>query len=219
MDAQFWLGFINIIILDLVLSGDNAVVIGMASRKLPAHQQKQAILYGTIVAVILRVLLTLIAVWLLKIPLLKAVGGLLLVWIAIKLLMDEDEEEDLELGYGLKSAVKTIIIADVVMSLDNVLAVAGAAHGDFLLVLLGLALSVPILMGGSRIVATVMNKLPWLVYVGSGILAYTAGQLLVEDKIIHDHLVTRADYLTWMTPTLLIGLVLGAGYLFRGRRT
>ncbi|SDW09670.1 integral membrane protein, YjbE family [Marininema mesophilum] len=211
MDAQFWLGFINIIILDLVLSGDNAVVIGMASRKLPAHQQKKAILYGTIAAVVLRVALTLIAVWLLKVPLLKAIGGLLLVWIAIKLLVDGDNEEDIEIGSGLKSAIKTIIIADVVMSLDNVLAVAGAAHGDFLLVLLGLALSVPILMGGSRVVATLMNKLPWLVYVGSGILAYTAGQLLVEDKIIHDNIIVNAPYLTWVTPVVLILLVLGAG--------
>src|SRR5699024_3743552 len=174
MDTQFWFGFFNIIILDLVLSGDNAVVIGMAARKLPDRQRKQVMLYGTGAAVLLRVTLTLIAVWLLKVPLLKTVGGLLLIWIAIKLLADEGEEADIHVGQGLRSAIKTIIVADIVMSLDNVLAVAGAAHGNFWLVLFGLALSIPLLMWGSKTVASIMNRLPWLVYVGAGILAYTA---------------------------------------------
>ncbi|OYD07860.1 TerC family protein [Paludifilum halophilum] len=216
MDIQFWIGFINIIILDLVLSGDNAVVIGMAARKLPQEQRKKAILYGTLAAVILRVTLTLIAVWLLKIPLLKAIGGLLLLWIAVKLLADEGGEADLRMDDGLKSAIRTIIVADVVMSLDNVLAVAGAAHGNFWLVLFGLALSIPILMWGSKLVAVVMNKLPWLVYVGAGILGYTAGQLIVEDPILHERLWKQVQGISWVVP---LGLTAGVLLIGRWRRT
>ncbi|PTX65015.1 YjbE family integral membrane protein [Melghirimyces profundicolus] len=219
MDAQFWIGFVNIIILDLVLSGDNAVVIGMAARRLPEKQRKQAIVWGTAAAVALRVTLTLIAVWLLKVPLLKTVGGLLLLWIALQLLADEEGEAELSVGHGFKSAIKTIIVADVVMSLDNVLAVAGAAHGNFWLVLFGLALSIPILMWGSKVVASIMNRLPWLVYVGSGILAYTAGQLIVEDPIIHNSIIRQAEFLSWLTPAALIILVLFIGRVWKERRS
>ncbi|GGE23226.1 hypothetical protein GCM10011571_26650 [Marinithermofilum abyssi] len=212
MDMHFWIGFFNIIVLDLVLSGDNAVVIGMASRKLPEEQRKKAIILGTAAAVLLRVALTLIAVWLLQVPLLKAFGGVLLLWIAVKLLLEEDEvEDDLDVGQGLKAAVKTIIIADVVMSLDNVLAVAGAAHGDFFLVLFGLALSIPILMWGSKVVATLMNTLPWLTYVGAGILGYTAGQLLVEDPWIHGPLTQWWSGIIWGAPILFAVVVILIG--------
>ncbi|MDA8353254.1 MAG: TerC family protein [Firmicutes bacterium] len=219
MDTQFWFGFFNIIILDLVLSGDNAVVIGMAARKLPDRQRKQVILYGTGAAVLLRVTLTLIAVWLLKVPLLKTVGGLLLIWIAIKLLADEGEEADIHVGQGLRSAIKTIIVADIVMSLDNVLAVAGAAHGNFWLVLFGLALSIPLLMWGSKTVASIMNRLPWLVYVGAGILAYTAGQLIVDDPVIHENVIVYAEFLSWLIPTALVLLVLWVGHAWKEARS
>ncbi|SMO49441.1 TerC family protein [Melghirimyces algeriensis] len=216
MDAQFWIGFFNIIILDLVLSGDNAVVIGMAARKLPQNQRKKAIVWGTAAAVFLRVSLTLIAVWLLEVPLLKGIGGILLLWIAIQLLTDDDGEADIHTGEGLRSAIKTIIVADVVMSLDNVLAVAGAAHGNFWLVLFGLALSIPILMWGSKLVASIMNRFPWLVYVGAGILAYTAGQLIVEDPIIHARIIRQMEILTWLIPVVLIVFVMIIG---RSRRS
>lgn len=219
MDTQFWFGFFNIIILDLVLSGDNAVVIGMAARKLPDRQRKQVILYGTGAAVLLRVTLTLIAVWLLKVPLLKTVGGLLLIWIAIKLLADEGEEADIHVGQGLRSAIKTIIVADIVMSMDNVLAVAGAAHGNFWLVLFGLALSIPLLMWGSKTVASIMNRLPWLVYVGAGILAYTAGQLIVDDPVIHENVIVYAEFLSWLIPTALVLLVLWVGHAWKEARS
>ncbi|GGA35571.1 membrane protein [Kroppenstedtia guangzhouensis] len=219
MDAQFWIGFFNIIILDLVLSGDNAVVIGMAARRLPDKQRRQAIIYGTGAAVFLRIALTLIAVWLLKIPLLKTVGGLLLLWIALKLLADEGGEAEVDMGDGLKAAIKTIIIADVVMSLDNVLAVAGAARGNIWLVLFGLALSIPILMWGSKLVAVIINRLPWLVYVGAGILAYTAGQLIVEDPIVHDHIIRYVEFLSWLTPVALILLVLMVGHFWKEHRS
>jgi YjbE family integral membrane protein len=211
LDTQFLIGFINIIILDLVLSGDNAVVIGMAARALPERQRKKAIIFGTSAAIVLRVALTGIAAYLLNIPLLMSVGGLVLLWIAVKLVTEEDDETEVHVGRGLKEAIKTIIVADVVMSLDNVLAVAGASHGDFWLVLFGLMLSIPIIMWGSRIIAVMMNKLPWLVYVGSAILGYTAGQLIVEDPIIHQQFVESVSALTWALPLTLALLVVIAG--------
>jgi YjbE family integral membrane protein len=211
LDTHFWIGFINIIILDLVLSGDNAVVIGMAARALPERQRKKAIILGTSAASVLRVALTGIAAYLLNIPLLMSVGGLVLLWIAVKLVAEEDDETDVHVGRGLKEAIKTIVIADVVMSLDNVLAVAGASHGDFFLVLFGLMLSIPIIMWGSRIIAVMMNKLPWLVYVGSAILGYTAGQLIMEDPIIHQQFIASMSALSWAVPLALALLVVIAG--------
>ncbi|MDN4594878.1 TerC family protein [Polycladomyces subterraneus] len=211
MDTQFLIGFINIIILDLVLSGDNAVVIGMAARALPERQRKKAIIFGTSAAIVLRVALTGIAAYLLNIPLLMSIGGLILLWIAVKLVSEEDDETEVHVGRGLKEAIKTIIVADVVMSLDNVLAVAGASHGDFWLVLFGLMLSIPIIMWGSRIIAVMMNKLPWLVYVGSAILGYTAGQLIVEDPIIHEQFIESVSALSWAVPLALALLVVIAG--------
>jgi YjbE family integral membrane protein len=211
LDTSFWIGFINIIILDLVLSGDNAVVIGMAARALPYRQRKKAILLGTSAAILLRVALTGIAAYLLNIPLLMSVGGLVLLWIAMKLIAEEDDGTEVHVGRGLKEAVKTIIIADVVMSLDNVLAVAGAAHGNFWLVLFGLALSIPIIMWGSRVIAVMMNQLSWLLYVGSAILGYTAGQLIVDDPIIHQRIMASASSLTRTLPFILAVLVVIAG--------
>lgn len=215
MDTKFWIGFFNIIIIDIILSGDNAVVIGMAARHLPAHQRKKAILFGAGAAILLRASLTAIATYLLKIPLLAAIGGVLLIWIAIKLLLEEEENTHVSVGDSMRSAIKTIIVADVVMSLDNVLAVAGAAHGNIFLVLFGLALSIPIIMWGSRLVASILNKLPWLVYVGSAILGYTAGQLIVEDPIIEKHVLHGQDVLTTIIPiALAVGVVI-VGYIVK----
>lgn len=216
METGFWIGFINIIILDLVLSGDNAVVIGMAARNLPAEQRKKAILLGTGVAIVLRAALTMIATYLLKIPLLMTVGGLLLIWIAVKLLIEkEDKHADVSPVNNLRSAIKTIIIADVVMSLDNVLAVAGAAHGNVFLVLFGLALSIPIIMWGSKLIATIMNKFPWIVYVGAAILGYTAGDLIVGDKYVKEWI--TIDMIETLIPIVLAVVVLVVGMILRKR--
>jgi YjbE family integral membrane protein len=216
METGFWIGFINIIILDLVLSGDNAVVIGMAARNLPAEQRKKAILLGTGVAIGLRAALTMIATYLLKIPLLMTVGGLLLIWIAVKLLIEkEDKHADVSPVNNLRSAIKTIIIADVVMSLDNVLAVAGAAHGNVFLVLFGLALSIPIIMWGSKLIATIMNKFPWIVYVGAAILGYTAGDLIVGDKYVKEWI--TIDMIETLIPIVLAVVVLVVGMILRKR--
>ncbi|WP_232333823.1 MULTISPECIES: TerC family protein [Thermoactinomyces] len=214
MEPAFWLAFFNIIIIDLILSGDNAVVIGMAARKLPPAQRKKAIVFGAGVAVLLRSTLTVVAAYLLNIPLLKTVGGILLIGIAVKLLVEEDDGVDVHAGDTLKSAIKTIIIADVVMSLDNVLAVAGASHGSVFLVLIGLALSIPFIMWGSNIIAGLLNRFPWLLYVGAAVLGYTGGQLIVEDPFVHQ-LLTGLDVLNLIIPVALAVIVVISGYAWK----
>ncbi len=214
-DTEFWIGFFNIIIIDLILSGDNAVIIGMAARNLPEAQRKKAILIGAGAAVFLRAALTAIAAYLLNIPLLMTVGGLLLLWIAVKLLVEQEEESHVTVGTNMRNAVKTIIIADVVMSLDNVLAVAGAAHGNFYLILFGLALSIPIIMWGSKLVANILNRFPWLVYVGSAILGYTAGDLIVGDPIVQKHFLQGFGVVQEGLPIVLGVLVVFIGYLWK----
>ncbi|MBA4543932.1 TerC family protein [Thermoactinomyces sp. CICC 10521] len=211
----FWIGFFNIIILDLLLSGDNAVVIGMAARNLPEHQRKKAVMIGAGMAVILRASLTAIAAYLLKIPLLMTIGGILLLWIAVNLLADEEEGTEVSLGRTLKSAIKTIIVADVVMSLDNVLAVAGAAHGSVVLVLFGLALSIPIIMWGSGLVASLLKRLPWLIYAGTAILGYTAGELMIGDPLVRSYLSGGQDYLDTAVPIVLAILVMVGGHVMK----
>lgn len=184
MEEYFWWGIIHIFLIDLVLSSDNAVVIGMACRNLPLQERRRAVFYGTMGAIGLRVLLTGLTTWILDIPLVKAIGGLLLLWIAGKLLFGQDEVQDVASSSSVAQAVKTIIIADFVMSLDNVLAVGGAAHGDLWLVILGLMMSIPLLMWGSAWVARLMNRFPVLVLLGGGILTFTAVDMCLEDPYV-----------------------------------
>lgn len=216
-DPEIWLALFNIIVADILLSGDNAVVIGMAARNLPKEQQKKAILFGAGAAVLLRASLTIIATYLLGVPLLKAVGGVLLLWIAMKLLLEDEGENNTQIsgGTNMKSAIKTIVIADVVMSLDNVLAVAGAAKGHMGLVLFGLALSIPIIMWGSRLVSLIMTKFPWLVYVGSGILGYIGGQLIAEDPIVFKNVLQSHEIYSTVIPIITAILVLGIGFILK----
>lgn len=216
-DPAFWFGFFNIIIIDIILSGDNAVMIGMAARKLPEKQRKKAIVFGAGAAVLLRATLTAIAAYLLNIPLLMTVGGILLIAIAIRLLLDNESETNVDIGDSLKSAIKTIIVADVVMSLDNVLAVAGASHGNIFLVLFGLALSIPIIMWGSNLIANLLNRMPWLVYVGAAILGFTGGQLIVEDPFIQGQLLIGMDALNYVIPLVMAVMVVIGGYAWKQR--
>lgn len=218
MDLAFWIGFINIIIIDLVLSGDNAVVVGMASRRLPPKERKKAIFWGTVGAVGLRVLFTGLAAWLLGIPYIKIVGGCLLIWIAVKLLIQQEEVSHIQSGKNLWEAVKIIIIADFVMSLDNVLAIGGAAKGNLWLVLFGLMLSVPLLMWGSSMVARWMNEYPILIYFGSGVLAFTAATMILEDPLAAERLLGRYNipYLDTIIPLLVTGVVIMIGRVWRG---
>lgn len=184
---EFWTALLSIIIIDLVLAGDNAIVIGLAARNLPKHQQKKAIIWGTVGAVVIRALATIFVVWLLKIPGLLLVGGILLVWIAYKLLVEEKGHDDIEAGGSLWEAIRTIIIADVLMGLDNVLAVAGAAHGSFLLVVLGLVISVPIMVWGSTLILKWIERFPIIITIGAGVLAWTASKMIVGEPFLKEY--------------------------------
>ena len=180
--AVFWIAVGQIILIDIVLSGDNAVVIAMACRNLPAELRRQGIFWGVGGAVSLRVILTTFAALVMNLPWLKLVGGLLLFWIAVKLMLPEDEEgEDVAGATHLLGAVKTIVVADFVMSLDNVIGVAGAAHGSIALLLFGLAVSIPLIVWSSQVIMHLMERWPVIVLFGAGLLGYVAGQMVCSD--------------------------------------
>ncbi|MNJ40236.1 Integral membrane protein TerC family protein [compost metagenome] len=179
--STFYLALINIIFIDLILAGDNAIVIGMAARKLPQHLQKKAIIFGTSGAIILRIVATLVVVQLLSIPYLHAIGGLLLVVISYKVLTDDGNHDTITAKDSLWPAVRTIVIADAAMGLDNVIAVAGASQQHTVLVILGLLISIPIVMWGSTLFIKIMDKFPWIAYVGAAVLAYTAANMITAE--------------------------------------
>ncbi|CAG9178448.1 TerC family protein [Cupriavidus respiraculi] len=215
---QFLTALLSIVVIDLVLAGDNAIVIALAARNLPPHLQKKAVIWGTVGAVVVRSAMTIGVVWLLKIPGLMLVGGLALVWIAYKLLSDDSgEDEHGQSASTLAGAMKTIIIADAVMGVDNVLAVAGAAHGSFLLVVLGLLISIPIVVWGSTLVLKLMARYPFIIYIGAGVLAFTAVKMIVHEPLIRDFF-NANPVINWGLYVLIVGGVLGAGYLVQKRR-
>ncbi len=176
----------TIFMVNVVLSGDNAVVIALACRKLPPKQQKMAILLGSGGAVLFRVILTIVIVYLLKIPFLQAVGGLLLVCIAVKLLKDEDSGKYVQSADNLAEAIKVIVVADLIMSLDNTLAIAAVSKGNWPMLIIGLATSIPIIIFCAQLIMYLMKKLPIILYIGSGILGWTAGEMLVGDKKVYE---------------------------------
>jgi YjbE family integral membrane protein len=223
MDFLFSTGFIissgailallKIIAIDIILSGDNAIVIAMATKNLPKELQNKAIFYGTAGAVILRILFAAVIVYLLQIPYVHLIGGVLLLWIAYKVLVEEEDEANIKSHTGLRQAITTIIIADAVMSLDNVVAVAGAAHGHIGMIALGVLISIPIMIFGSKAIVKLMEKYRWIAYVGSGILAWTAGEMMMADKqflnLIH---LSHSPY-TYLIIAVLTVVVLAAGFL------
>ncbi|WP_372663307.1 TerC family protein [Cohnella sp.] len=200
----------TIIFIDLLLAGDNAIVIGLAARNLPKHMQKKAVMLGTAGAVIIRVVATMLVVSLLKIPFLLAIGGILLIWIAYKLLVQAEAHNNIKSGATLWSAIRTIIIADAAMGLDNVIAVAGAAHGDYFLVILGLLISIPIVVWGSTLFIKVFEKFSWVIYLGSGVLAYTAAKMITHESEFADFF-TSNPLFTWIFIATIIVLVVVAG--------
>lgn len=202
--SEFFSALLALVVIDLVLAGDNAIVIGLAARNLPKEQQKRAIIWGTIGAIGVRVIATLAVVWLLRIPGLLLVGGILLIRIAYKL-VTEEKECDVGECNNLWTAIRTIIIADAVMGLDNVLAVAGAAHGNFLLVVLGLIISVPIVVWGSTIIIKLIERYPSIIYIGAGVLAWTAGKMITDEPVIK-HFFEANQILKWI---LIAGVVIG----------
>lgn len=206
---EFLMGLAGIMMVNIILSGDNAVVIAMASRSLPPKQQKLAIFWGSAGAIGLRIVLTVVAVILLQIPYLQCLGGLLLIWIGAKLLMEEEHEEDIEASSSFLKAVKTIIIADLIMSLDNTLAIAAIANGNWTLLILGLALSIPLIICGSQLLVVIMKKFPVIVYAGAGLIAWTAGEMIVRDQKI-------GPLFTHVMPMWVIPAIVTVGVLALG---
>jgi YjbE family integral membrane protein len=206
---EFFSALLAIIMIDLVLAGDNAIVIGLAARNVPKEQQKTVIIWGTVGAIVIRSIATLLVVWLLKIPGLLLVGGILLVWIAYKLLV-EDKGHEIKSENSLRGAIKTIIIADAVMGLDNVLAVAGAAHGSFLLVVLGLLISIPIVVWGSTLILKWIERYPSIIYIGAGVLAWTAAKMITHEPFLAVYF-KATPALSWIFSIIVIIGVLSLG--------
>lgn len=208
--VQSWSALLAIILIDIVLSGDNAVVIAMAARNLPKQQQKKAIFIGTFGAITLRIVFAAMVVWLIQIPLLKAIGGLLLLQVAYKLLAADEGEDNIKSGTTLMGAVGTIIYADALMSLDNVIAVAGVSHGSITLIAIGVLVSIPIILIGSAFILKALERFPIIAYIGSGILAWTAGDMIVKDKIIQNYISSTVGLI--ITIVLTVAVIL-AGWL------
>ena len=187
--TEFWVGLVKIIWINIILSGDNAVVIALAARALPPHQQRQAVLFGSGAAVVLRIILTVVAAKLLALPYLQIVGGLLLLWIGVQLLSDDDEGEGEHKEHGsMMAAIRTILIADLVMSLDNVIAVAAAAQGSMTLLILGLAISIPLVIFGSTLMIKLMERFPIIVVLGAMLIGWVGGETIVSDVALKDTL-------------------------------
>ena len=215
MSTQFLSALFAIVIIDLVLAGDNAIVIALAARNVPKHLQKRAIMWGTVGAIVVRTTLTLVVVALLKIPGLLFAGGLFLIWIAYKLLIPEEGEgghDDASAATSFWGALRTIVIADTVMGLDNVLAVAGAAHGSFLLVAIGLVISIPIVIWGSTLLLRFVERYPAIVYVGSGVLAWTSVKMMSSEPLVAEYVAAHWLVLA-VAYIVVIGGVLGAGFV------
>ena len=209
LDGEFWARLASIILIDLTLAGDNALVIALAVRTLPERQQLLGRIWGTAGAVVLRLAFIVVATWLLTIPLLQALGGLLLVWIALRLVrQDASGEAHVRQGTTLSQAVWIIIVADAAMSLDNVLGVAAAAHGDFLLVVIGIGLSLPIVVWGSGLLTWLMNRFTWIVWLGGGVLGYFAVEMILRDQAVARRLGPLPEWVD--AAPVLIGLAIAA---------
>lgn len=217
--TEFWIALMQIIGVNIVLSGDNAVVIALAARGLPPHQQSRAVAWGSGAAVVMRIALTLVAVQLLTLPYLKLVGAALLLWIAVQLLLPDDEHG----GHGegvssMAGAIKTILLADLVMSLDNVIAVAAAARGDTVLLVLGLAISIPLVVFASRLLLTLMERWPLIITLGAALLGWVSGEMAVTDPVVSPWINANAPWLHFAAPALgAIGVVAIGTWL--GRRS
>jgi len=218
MTAEFWSALAAIVVIDLVLAGDNAIVIALAARNLPKLHQRKAILWGTLGAVVVRTSLTVAVLWLLQVPGLMLAGGALLVWIAYRLLTGDDggREHDVAPAAGFWAAMRTIVIADAVMGLDNVLAVAGAAHGSILLVVLGLLISIPIVVWGSTLFLHWLERFPSLLYVGGAVLAWTAVKMITGEPFLEKFFDERRGLVNALY-VLVVGGTLGSAWL-RNRR-
>jgi YjbE family integral membrane protein len=200
---EFWIALMQIIGVNIVLSGDNAVVIALAARSLPAEQQKKAVAWGSGAAVVMRIVLTIVAVELLRLPYLKLIGAGLLLWIALQLLLPEEEGEGhAAAGGNLMSAIKTILVADLVMSLDNVIAVAAAAKGSTTLLIAGLAISIPLVIFASTLLLNLMGRFPVIITLGAALLGWVAGEMAISDPSVKEWINVNMAYLHYVAPAL-----------------
>jgi YjbE family integral membrane protein len=212
---EFLYQIVSIVIIDLVLSGDNAVVIGMAAHRLDPVQRRKAMLYGGGAAILLRLFLTTIAAFLLTLEGIQLGGGLLLLWIGFKLLRQEEEsQEGIKVAANMREAVVTILVADFVMSLDNVLGVAGASHGSPQLLIFGLILSMGILMFMGNLVANLINKMWWLSYIGAGVIAWTGGRMIFEDKLIRNRVEWVNGVAAYVAAAMITALTLALAHWY-----
>src|SRR6266704_257104 len=219
LTSHFWLGLGTIIWVNIILSGDNAVVIALAARSLPGRQQKLAILWGAAAAVVLRIILTIVAVKLLEFPYLKLAGGAALLWIAVQLLIPEEGgDEEVESSSHLLGAIKTILIADLVMSTDNVIAVAAVAKDSIALLVLGLVISIPLVIFGATILMKLMERYPIIITLGAAILGWTAGEMAVTDPAVAEWVNANTSWLYSGAPALGPALVVVVGKWLAKRR-
>jgi len=206
--AEFWVAAVQIVIVNILLSGDNAVVIALACRNLPPKQRRWGIFWGAFGAIALRIVLTVFALSLLELPWLKLIGGLLLLWIGVKLIAEEEDEgDDIKGSERLLSAVKTVIIADLVMSLDNVLGVAAAANGSVILLTFGLLVSIPLVIVGSQLILKVIERFPVLIVAGGALLGYIAGEMFVREAVLTPWIDGHGHWLHWAIPAGSAALV------------
>jgi YjbE family integral membrane protein len=220
LESGFWIGLLQIIGVNIVLSGDNAVVIALASRGLPRRQRGKAIFWGSLAAIVMRIILTVAAVELLRSPWLKLVGAALLLWIGTRLLIPEEEDDGngKPAAAGLIAAIRTILIADLVMSLDNVIAVAAAAKGSLLLLILGLLISVPLIVFGSTLLLKVMDRFPIIITLGAALLGYVAGEMAVTDPVVKDWVEAHVGFMRLAAPAAGAIFVVLAGKWLAARK-
>ncbi|MDE2417077.1 MAG: TerC family protein [Burkholderiales bacterium] len=217
-NTDFWIGLIKIVWINIILSGDNAVVIALAARSLPPEQQKKAVMFGSGAAVILRVVLTVVAAKLLEMSFLQILGGILLFWIGVQLLSDDEGEDGHSKNTGsLMAAIRTILIADLVMSLDNVIAVAAAAKGSMLLLILGLAISIPMVIFGSTLMIRLMERFPIIVLLGAALIGWVGGETIVGDAALKTGMSTNG-WMHLVAPALGAAFVVGLGKLMQKRK-
>ena len=220
LTAAFWVGIIKIVWIDMLLSGDNAVVIALAARSLPPEQQRKAILMGAGFAIVLRVVLTFVAAKLMQLPFLELAGGILLLWIGVGLLKGESADDaadaDKKGSGSMAAAVRTIVLADLVMSLDNVIAVAATAGGDFVLLMFGLAVSIPLMIFGSTIMIKLMTRFPWIVPAGAALIGWVAGETIAGDGSL-EHVVAQFPALKYIAGAIGAALVLAVGTYMKKR--
>lgn len=217
--SEWFMALGSILLINLVLSGDNAVIIALASKNLPAHQRKMAILWGSLGAVVLRIILTFVAAYLLDIPYLQFLGGLALLYIAISLLKEDNDKADYGEATSYREAIKIILFADLIMSLDNVLALAAIAQtvpsGKYSLITVGLATSIPLVVFGAQLLMKLMDRFPFIIYAGAGVLGYAAAEMIVSDSAVGPYI---HQYALYLKAGLTIA-VIAAGYMLKMRNT